>query len=333
MIISLIAAVSKNGIIGANGDIPWRLPSDLRRFARYTRGHTVIAGRKTHESIVKRLGHPLPERRTIVVTRNLKYDAPGCEVAASFPEALLRAYLAADPHANETFVIGGAELYREAFAVADRIYLTTVEAGVSGDVWFPPFNRSEWTTEERDVCDEEGEYISTFELLVRKPQPRKRHGFQDFDHVREAEQRAVMEEIERLGICPLCPEHIRQYGPRPVLYEGTHWFIGRNTWPYPSTRLHLLFTPKQHLERLSDLTPAAWAELLELLQLVESACRLSAGAIGFRFGRPAETGASIWHFHAHLIVADQNTSQPGYERVRFPMGPKPPPAEKKTPDA
>lgn len=339
--ISIIAAVAANGVIGRDGELPWRLTSDLRRFRRLTTGHAVIVGRKTHESILKRLGHPLPERHTIVVTRNSSYEAPGCEVATSFPEALLRAYLhhmlherSGNPYPSETFVIGGAELYREALPVADRIYLTSVRAEVAGDAWFPPVNRSEWTVEETEICDDEGEYISSFEFLARKPRQIEPHGFQDFDHIREPEQRAVMEEIERLGICPLCPDHIGHWGPRPVLLVGEHWFIGRNSWPYRSTRLHLIFTPKTHAERLADLTPAAWAELLELLRMVEVVCRLSSGAIGIRFGTPSETGATIRHIHAHLIVADQDVSRPGYERVRFPMGPKPAPAqEKKTPDA
>ena len=108
--LSIIAAVAENGVIGYQGGMPWQLRSDLRRFAKLTKGHTVIVGRKTHESIVARLGHPLRDRNIIVVTHQPRYKAegPNCEVLDSWGMALE----AASFLSGEAFVIGGEQLYR-----------------------------------------------------------------------------------------------------------------------------------------------------------------------------------------------------------------------------
>lgn len=140
MRVSLIAAMAENRIIGVNNTLPWRLPEDLRHFRRLTTGHHVIMGRRNYESI----GKPLPDRTNIVVTRNPEYRAPGCRVRHSLEEALRDAQ--AD---SEVFVIGGGEIYRQALARADRIYLTLVHAHVEGDTYFPPFDAREWCEIER----------------------------------------------------------------------------------------------------------------------------------------------------------------------------------------
>ena len=121
--IIIIAAVSENNVIGRDGEIPWRLSEDLKRFSKLTSGNIVIAGRKTHESIMHRLGHPLPDRRTIVVTRQEDYQAEGVIVAHSFEGALDKA----KEHQKENqkvFVIGGSEVYKVALLVANMIYIT-----------------------------------------------------------------------------------------------------------------------------------------------------------------------------------------------------------------
>ena len=133
--ISLIAAVSLNGIIGRGGQLPWRLRGDLQRFKQITLGHPIIMGRKTWTSI----GRPLPGRLNIVVTRQPTFDAAGAVVVHSLGDALAAAAPAAD-----AFVIGGAELYREALPQAARLYLTIVQAEVEGDTVFPPFDRTQW---------------------------------------------------------------------------------------------------------------------------------------------------------------------------------------------
>ncbi len=129
MRISLIAAVAEGGVIGRAGTIPWKIPGEQKLFRRITYGHTLIMGRKTHEDI----GRPLPGRVNIVVSRNPDFRPAGCLRAESLEEALaLR-----PPQESEVFVIGGAELFRQALPLADRIYLTEIPLKIVGDVFFP----------------------------------------------------------------------------------------------------------------------------------------------------------------------------------------------------
>jgi dihydrofolate reductase len=136
----LVAAVAANGVIGADGRLPWHLPEDLRHFKSLTLGHPVIMGRRTWES----LGRALPGRENIVVTRAPGYAAPGASVAASLDAAL--ALCAGEPTA---FVIGGGELYAEALAVADGLVLTEIQRDYPGDARFPDYDRSAWRETQR----------------------------------------------------------------------------------------------------------------------------------------------------------------------------------------
>jgi len=133
--ISLIAAIARNRVIGLNNTLPWHLPEDLKRFRALTTGHHIIMGRKTYES----LNRLLPNRTTVIVTRNPNYHVPGALVAASLPHAI--ALCGGDA---EIFVIGGAELYREALQRADRLYITAIDAKYEGDVFFPEFDQATW---------------------------------------------------------------------------------------------------------------------------------------------------------------------------------------------
>jgi dihydrofolate reductase len=144
-LVSLVAAVARNHVIGAGNRLPWHLPEDLKRFKRLTMGAPVIMGRKTHESILERLGRPLPGRRHIVVTRQPDAGWPGCEVAHSLDDAIA---LALD--APEVFVIGGAELYRLALPRADRLHLTLIDADYPGDTLFPAFEPADWRETARE---------------------------------------------------------------------------------------------------------------------------------------------------------------------------------------
>jgi dihydrofolate reductase len=138
--VTLIAAVAANGVIGAGGKLPWRLPEDLRHFKALTLGHPVIMGRKTWES----LGKPLPGRENIVVTRSRGYDAPGAHVAASLDAAL--ALCTGEPLA---FVIGGGERYAAALPLADAMVMTEIDRAFPGDTTFPPYERSAWRETQR----------------------------------------------------------------------------------------------------------------------------------------------------------------------------------------
>ncbi len=163
MEISLIAAVAKNGVIGNAGKIPWRLPDDMKHFRETTLHHPVIMGRKTYESI----GKPLPERDNIIVTRKERYEAPGCTVVHTLDDAL---DAARQSGAEETFIIGGAELYREAMSVADRLYLTEIKEDFEGDAFFPAVSSLEWKkmSEKRGIVDEKNPHPHAFFVFEKK---------------------------------------------------------------------------------------------------------------------------------------------------------------------
>jgi dihydrofolate reductase len=137
----LVAAVASNGIIGANGQLPWSLPQDLQHFKRLTLGHPVIMGRKTWESLK---GRPLPGRDNIVVTSTPGYEASGAAVAGSLEGAL--ALCAGEPVA---FIIGGSRLFEESLPIADGLVLTEIHKDYPGDTWFPKYDRSRWKETQR----------------------------------------------------------------------------------------------------------------------------------------------------------------------------------------
>jgi len=140
MRISLIVAVAKNGVIGRDGALAWKISDDLKRFRALTTGKPVIMGRKTFDSI----GKPLPDRVNIVVSRKMA-PQEGIIVAPTIEDALrLGADAAAHLDADEIFVIGGAEIYARALPLAERIHLTEVDAEVAGDVRFPALSDDEW---------------------------------------------------------------------------------------------------------------------------------------------------------------------------------------------
>jgi dihydrofolate reductase len=167
MILSCIAAVADNGVIGRGNGLPWRLSADLKRFKQLTTGHTLIMGRKTFESI----GKPLPNRTSIVLTRDRGYRAPGAIVVHDLNEALERC-----KGEQEVFVIGGAAVFREALPRVTRLYLTRVHADIEGDVHFPEVNLEAWERLEQVSlpADEKNNYPTTYEVYVRRHQGRSR---------------------------------------------------------------------------------------------------------------------------------------------------------------
>lgn len=163
MTVSAIAAVDKNNVIGKDGDIPWRLPADLVYFKRRTLNHHIIMGRRTFESI----GHPLPKRTNIIVTRNPFFIASNCLIASSVEEALSIAH---ENGETEAFIIGGGEIYRQSMPFWDRVYLTRVETAVEGgEVFFPDLPGNEWRllSSESHEADEKNVHRYTFEVYER----------------------------------------------------------------------------------------------------------------------------------------------------------------------
>lgn len=161
MLLSLVAAMDRDRLIGRGGGLPWHLPADLAHFKRVTMGKPVIMGRHTYESI----GRPLPGRRNIVVTRRADYAAEGCTVVTR-----LLAALDAAGDAPEAMIIGGASLYAEVLPLAGRMYLSLIDATFEGDTWFPVYDPSEWeeVASEQRVPDEKNPYAMRFVTLDRR---------------------------------------------------------------------------------------------------------------------------------------------------------------------
>ena len=139
--VAIIAAIAENGVIGAGNHIPWRLPGDFAHFKRMTMGKPLIMGRRTFESI----GRPLPGRTNIVVTHQQGYQPPGVIVISSLEAALDHGQaIAKADRANEVMIGGGAEIYRQALPIADRMYITQVMLEPEGDTFFPPIDFEQW---------------------------------------------------------------------------------------------------------------------------------------------------------------------------------------------
>ena len=162
MNISAIVAVAKNGVIGADNQIPWYLPADFAFFKRTTINHAIIMGRKCFISI----GRPLPKRTNIVITRDPFFIAEGIEVVHSIQEALELAY---DFGEKEVFIIGGAEIYRQTMDDWDTLYLTEVDVEPKGDVLFPTLDKTQWkeTWTEAHKADEKNEFDFVFRKYDR----------------------------------------------------------------------------------------------------------------------------------------------------------------------
>jgi dihydrofolate reductase len=161
MLISIIAAMDENRLIGRDNALPWKLPADMGRFRKLTLGKPVVMGRKTFASI----GKPLAKRINIIMTRDSDYQAEGCIVVHS-PEAALAA---ANGH-DEAMIIGGASVYAQFLPRADRLYLTRIHATFAGNAYFPDFDIADWREVERIDCppDEQNPYPYSFILLERR---------------------------------------------------------------------------------------------------------------------------------------------------------------------
>lgn len=159
--ITIIAAIDSNNGIGKDNQLIWHLPSDLKRFKSKTTGHCIIMGRKTFES----LGKPLPNRTTIVISRNNNFQVPeGCVLVDSLKEALI---VAADD--SSPYIIGGAEIYKEAMSLAEKLEITHVHHSFDADAYFPKINLDIWTevSREEHKADEKNKYDYRFVTYLR----------------------------------------------------------------------------------------------------------------------------------------------------------------------
>ncbi len=155
MNINIIVAAAKNNVIGKDNDLIWHLSADLKRFKQLTTGHTIIMGRKTFESI----GRPLPNRTSVIITRQKDYKADDCIVVNSLQEALKAA-----EKENEVFIIGGGSIYEQAISIAHKIYFTLVHNTFEGDTFFPVINTKQWKEIKREEHqpDEKNPYAYSF---------------------------------------------------------------------------------------------------------------------------------------------------------------------------
>lgn len=166
MIISMIAAMGSNRVIGKDNDIPWHLPDDFKYFKETTKGHHVIMGRKNWESLPHSF-QPLPGRPNIVITRQEEYPLEGATVVKSLEEAL---HIAKDNGEHEAFIIGGGEIYRMGLEYADKIYLTEINGEFDGQVTFPEFDKNIWeeVSREHHPADERHKYSFDFVVYSKK---------------------------------------------------------------------------------------------------------------------------------------------------------------------
>ena len=161
MIVTIVVAIGENNAIGKNNELLWYLPKDLRHFKTITKGHTVIMGRKTFESV----GKPLPNRRNIIITRNTDLAIEGTEVVHTLEDALELC-----KQDEEVFIIGGAEIYKIAMPHTDKIYLTVVHENFEADAFFPEIDHNLWleTASEKHLPDDKNNLSFTFSTLERK---------------------------------------------------------------------------------------------------------------------------------------------------------------------
>jgi dihydrofolate reductase len=161
MIVSAIVAVSENGVIGLRGDLPWRLPADLRDFKKKTMGKTLILGRKTYQS----LKGPLPGRKLVVVTRGKEISSEGVRSARSLPESLEMC-----AGEKEVMIAGGEEIYRQALPFVERIYLTMIHARFEGDAYFPLEALADFrlVSDDRHAANGENRYDYSFRIYERE---------------------------------------------------------------------------------------------------------------------------------------------------------------------
>lgn len=158
---TIIAAIAENNALGKDNDLIWHLPADLIRFRKTTTGHHIIMGRNTYESI----GKPLPNRTTVIITRNKNYQAEGCIVVNSIQEALQVA-----KHDESPFIIGGAQIYKEAINEVDQLDITEVHHKFDADVFFPEIDLSVWKETKRESYspDEKNKYPYSFISYIKK---------------------------------------------------------------------------------------------------------------------------------------------------------------------
>jgi len=313
-VITVIAARSRNRVIGIDDSLPWHLSSDLKRFKDLTMGHTVIMGRKTFESI----GHALPNRHNIVITSDIHLDFEGIQLADTFQRAILLANL----NKTEIFVIGGERIYESALnsPLVDAIELTLVNTRVeNGDAFFPVTLPEHWTLVNEEVfCkDENNDYDYAFLRYERTHEWSRSGPLLYLPAARFDDQAGHMEEILNDGICPFCQQWLGWYHKNPTELETEHWIVTKNDNPYVGTLNDLLLIPKAHTENFLQLSEDEQIDFSVVIAETMRHFNLGHCALGMRSGDMSRTGGSVAHLHAHIKVGD--TDNPDHQPIRFKM--------------
>lgn len=179
MIISAIAAVGRNRVIGHEGQLPWHLPADLKYFKKVTMGHPVIMGRKTWDALP---AGPLPGRTNIVISRSVRLEHEGAMLFPALDQALEWAYRQG---VGEVFLIGGAMIYQSGLGMADRLLLTEVDADPKGDAYFPEIRESEWEEVSREAHPADAKNAHAMEFVIFERRKKRREGqkpWRNFDY-------------------------------------------------------------------------------------------------------------------------------------------------------
>ena len=311
--ITIVVARSRNGVIGIDGNIPWHIPEDLKRFKQMTTGHTVIMGRKTYESI----GAALPNRQNIVLSRDEEFWPGDAEVFSTLEAAIDHA------SSEEIFVIGGEQIYAGALnqGLVEKIELTLVNTFIdprnaSHVAYFPPIQFDEWkvvTTHRHQADGFDFAYIS----YTRRNTDYYGMPLVYLPAARYADQYEKMSQILNDGLCPFCPDWLDWYHDNLVLHSTDHWIITPNDNPYEGTSLDLLLIPRQHVTNFSLLTSEAQADFGQAISWIINNFNLTFGALGMRFGEMWYTGGSVAHLHAQVKVGD--IENPEFSPIRFKM--------------
>lgn len=327
MIVSIIFAMNAARIIGNKGELPWSLPSDLRRFKQLTTGHPVIMGRKTFDSILARNGKPLPGRTNVVITRNTSYwkqeqrnnsgKFQDCMFVSSLDEGILLTDIE-----SEIFIIGGAEIYAQALPIADRMYFTQVSGAFEGDAKFPLFNMNDWgTIHDKLVCTDEHPYAySILSRTNRAPSSRRiaASNLVNPAFAKNIDYGNTIDEILKAGDCPFCPNNFRWH-PWPILQRSGEWFITRSGWPYKNAGHHFLILGNHHLISTVEMTPEDSASVRHLTSWAVAQFNLKGYGRMSRSGDTNYTGATVQHLHFHLIQPKLDLDGKTLT-VNFPIG-------------
>ncbi len=300
--LSLIAAYDKNRVIGSKGALPWPMvKTDMDRFKKLTTGHPVIMGRSTYESLPDSF-RPLPGRLNIVLSRG-EYKGDGkCVVVSTVLDALKA--VGESEGFEETFVIGGEQMYKLFLPYARKVYATELDASYKGDAFFPELPKAEWKeigVPEKFEAGPKNAHAGVFRVF-ETTRPWKRVVAPEMG--RNETYRADLRAINVMGACPFCPGG-KTLAVQEMIAENESWYVTFNYSPHENSKYHFLFISKQHYVSHSDMNGDEFKRLSDLLEVLKKKYEFSTGFLYGREGpEPESVGATVYHLHFHYIVPE-----------------------------